>query len=151
MRVAAVDDDGQVRDVMARLLSRLGAEVDLARCGEEAFELIRGAMSDAGRSFDAAFIDLSMPWPRLGGGSGDGPPTGGIELAAAVRAEEARSGSRPMRLVALTGADGGREFDARRSGFDAFLQKPAGMEALRRELALASAAAGPRSGDGGEA
>jgi CheY-like chemotaxis protein len=139
MRVAAADDDEQVRDVMARLLSRLGAEVALARCGEEAFELIRGAMSDAGRRFDLAFIDLSMPWPRRGGGSADGPPSGGLELAAAVRAEEARSGSRPLRLVALTGADGGRALDARRSGFDAFLQKPAGMDALRQELELAAA------------
>jgi CheY-like chemotaxis protein len=134
MRVVAADDDEQVRDVMSRLLGRLGAEVELARGGEEAFALLRGAMNDSGRRFDLAFVDLAMPWSLAEAGRA----AGGLELASALRAEEARAGARPIRLVALTGADDGRASDARLSGFDRFLQKPVGIDALKRELDLAA-------------
>jgi CheY-like chemotaxis protein len=151
MRVLAVDDDEQVRDVLARLLKRLGAEVALARCGEEALGMLSGAMRDAGERFDAAFVDLSMPWSLAGGAShgvSAAPATrgagasGGLELASALRAEEARENARPLRLVALTGADDARESAARRGGFDVFLQKPVGLDALKRELDAAEASPG---------
>jgi CheY-like chemotaxis protein len=137
MRVLAVDDDEQVRDIMARLLSRLGAEVELASCGEEALALLLDAMRGARGRFDAAFVDLSMPWSLAGGAAATG--AGGLELAAALRAEEARENARPLRLVALTGADDVRSPAAMRGGFDVFLQKPVGLDALKRELASAEA------------
>jgi CheY-like chemotaxis protein len=150
MRVLAADDDEQIRDVLARLLRRLGAEVELARCGEEALSLLSDSMRGSRGRFDAAFVDLSMPWslrgraapaappsPRAAVGAGD---SGGLALAAALRAEEARSRARPLRLVALSGADDARGPTARRGGFDVFLQKPVGLDALKRELDAAEAA-----------
>jgi len=140
----AADDDEQVRDVLARLLARLGAEVELARDGAEAFALLRDAMRDSDRRFDVAFIDLAMPW-STGGKQGGGE--GGLELASATRAEEARTGAPSARLVALTGADEARSGAVERAGFDRFLQKPVGLDALRRELDLARAS----TRDGGAA
>lgn len=139
MRVLAVDDDEQVRDILARLLARLGAEVELARCGEEALSLLSGAMRGARGRFDAAFVDLSMPWSLADRAADGRRASGGLELAEALRAQEARERARPLRLVALTGADGAGSPAARRGGFDVFLQKPVGLDALKRELDAAEA------------
>lgn len=60
LRVLAVDDSRFQRQVMARLLSRLGAEVTWAEDGEEGLQLGRSAWS-GGQPFDAILMDMQMP------------------------------------------------------------------------------------------
>jgi CheY-like chemotaxis protein len=80
-----------------------------------------------------AFLDLNMP------------DIGGLELAAALRAQ---SGTSRLRLVALTGM--GRKADVERSmasGFDAHLTKPASPDAVIRLAAGATANVVPLHSD----
>lgn len=54
-RVLVVDDDGQVRQVMARQLQTLGVHVETAAGGAQAMARIDH------ESFDALMLDLDMP------------------------------------------------------------------------------------------
>lgn len=118
LRILVADDDPANRDILVRLLSRLGAEVLAVADGEAALGLARE------RPLDLAMVDILMP--RLDG----------IEFARARRAEEARSGLRRLFLVALTGGEGMDE--ALSVGFDVFLQKPICLPDLREALSEAA-------------
>ena len=54
-----MDDEVRVRDIGSRILESLGYEVELAKNGEEAIEAV-GKAKEAGRSFDAVILDLTV-------------------------------------------------------------------------------------------
>ncbi len=139
MRVLAADDDEQVRDILSRLLSRIGVEAVVASSGEEAFAAFNEALRGPG--FDAAFADLGMPWRP-----GESREGGGFALVRAIRDAEAASGSRPMRIIALTGADRRDASAGTEPGFDLFLQKPVGLEELRTALGFTAGPSRRREG-----
>jgi CheY-like chemotaxis protein len=57
MRILYVDDEPPMRDVIARLLSKLGCEVETADSGTAAL----ARLSQAAPAFDVIVTDLSMP------------------------------------------------------------------------------------------
>jgi len=59
-RVLVMDDEEIVRSLAARVLGRLGCEVEEAEDGEEAVDKYLGARA-SGRPFDAVIIDLTIP------------------------------------------------------------------------------------------
>lgn len=59
-RLLVMDDEEIILEVMRRMLTRAGYDVSLARDGEEAMELYRGARSE-GKPFDCVIMDLSIP------------------------------------------------------------------------------------------
>lgn len=53
-----MDDEPMLRDIMGKMLSRIGHEVDFAKDGAEAIELYKRAM-ESGQAFDAVILDLT--------------------------------------------------------------------------------------------
>ena len=127
-------EDNEINALIAlKALQRLGALVEWARDGREALERLERAMNGADLPFDVALMDVRMP-----GLSGD-------EVTRRLRAREAETGARPLRVLALTASVVGRgEALVGRAGFDGLLLKPFTFEALaaaldrRDELATAS-------------
>lgn len=109
-RVLIVDDDEDLREVMQDVIMGLGHEALQAPNAEAAVELAsRGDV-------DVALIDLGLPL------------VDGFELARRLRATE--RGAR-TRLVALTGySDAQSRKSAEEAGFDDYLVKPVGPDAI---------------------
>ena len=59
-RILAIDDDGNVRDILLRMLSRRGYEVLLAADGNEGIEVFRRQF-DSGEPIDLVVTDILMP------------------------------------------------------------------------------------------
>lgn len=134
MRILLAEDDGTNRDILARLLVRLGAEVAVAADGREALDAFRRASErgDAERgdaSFDLVLLDLGMP------------AMNGIEAAKAMRGIEAGSGRERVPILALTGAD--EDGTLVLAGFDGMVRKPVGLAGLEETLARWAAKDGP--------
>lgn len=111
LRLLVVDDHGDTRRILSRLLGKCGHEVFTADGGRSALELI-----DTER-FDALVSDIGLP------------DISGYEL---VREAKRRQ---PMQGIALSGF--GMEEDVRRSleaGFDYHLTKPVEFQELRALL-----------------
>jgi CheY-like chemotaxis protein len=107
LRVLLVEDHGETRRVMSRLLKELGHEVETAGTVQEASEKVRGG------GFGLLISDLGLP---------DGS---GLEVVRAYR--EVSQGP----AIALSGY--GMEEDVKRSleaGFDVHLTKPVRWERL---------------------
>ena len=103
-RVVVVEDNHELRQMLAELLSVCGHEVKVAANGREALEVI------AATAPDVALVDIGLP------------DLDGCEVARRVRN---RADGRRLQLVALTGH--AEEEDRRMAldaGFDAFLVKP---------------------------
>ena len=110
-RILLVEDHGDTRRVLARLLTHFGYEVTVAETVEEALNAFRS------RSFDAILSDIGLP---------DG--TGYDVMCEAKRAYNIKG-------IALTGF--GMSEDVRRSkeaGFDFHLTKPVDVAELRSVL-----------------
>jgi two-component system CheB/CheR fusion protein len=110
--VLIVDDNRDAADSLGVLLSRLGANVDVAYSGHEALALV------ANQSYVIAFVDLGMP------------ELDGFEVARTLRKQ-----GHDFTLVALTGW--GQERDrsaALAAGFNDHLTKPASLERLSTVL-----------------
>ncbi|CAN3990088.1 two-component system, sensor histidine kinase [Methylocystis bryophila] len=117
-RVLIVDDEPDVADSLALLLSTFGADVRVARGGAEAL------ITCAEFAPELVFLDIGMPGMD------------GFETARRMR--ESPTGIHAM-LVALTGWDG--EETRRRAvevGFDRHLRKPAGSQELEALLHCAA-------------
>ena len=102
-----VDDRGENRDVLARLLRSLGAEVVEASTGEEALALL------AEGTFSTVWMDLRMPGMS------------GVEVLARLRSRESEQRRPRTRAVAMTASV--IEFDreaAVAAGFDDLVTKP---------------------------
>jgi two-component system cell cycle sensor histidine kinase/response regulator CckA len=59
-RILVMDDEEPIRNLLHRVLTRAGYEVELTADGAEAVEKYREAR-EAGRPFDAAILDLTVP------------------------------------------------------------------------------------------
>lgn len=118
MIVLLVDDDRLGRVMLAENLRSQGLEIVEAESGAEAMSVWQ---TDR---FDAVVSDILMP------------VMDGLELAANIRADEARNNAtRPCRLFALTASVTSRD-DENRVGqlFDTVLSKPISSQALLRAL-----------------
>jgi PAS domain S-box-containing protein len=113
-RILVMDDEEEIRRLLAQILARLGYEVECARDGPEAIELYQIAKHQ-GRSFDAVLLDLTIP-----GGMG------GKEVATRLRVLDPS-----VVLIVSSGYSNipiMSEF--RRYGFDDVLSKPWTLEQL---------------------
>jgi CheY-like chemotaxis protein len=114
LRVALVDDNPDVRELMSELISLWGHEIHTAESGKSGIDLILRDKPDV------AFVDIGLP---------DMP---GYEVASRVRRE---LGKDALRLIAMTGF--GRDSDRNRAheaGFDLHLTKPADIDTLKKAL-----------------
>lgn len=59
-KILFMDDQQTIRDMVEKILIRLGYEVQSAREGDEAVRLYQDA-KEAGRAFDAVILDLTIP------------------------------------------------------------------------------------------
>ncbi len=59
-KILVMDDEEMVREVLGRLLARLGYEAEFARDGGEAIEMFVQA-KESGQPFVAAILDLTVP------------------------------------------------------------------------------------------
>lgn len=115
MRILLVDDDREVREIMAGMLRQIGHEVSLAEDGRQALELFRAGGNDL------ILTDLLMP------------NKDGVELIAAVRRINA--------TVPIIAMSGGYRTDSLQSianasavGANEILYKPFGVAELKTVL-----------------
>jgi two-component system, sensor histidine kinase len=116
LRVVLVEDNHDLRDLTAELLSALGCSVELASDGLEGMELIIASRPDI------ELVDIGLP---------------GLDGFGVAREIRRRVGASPL-LVAVSGygLEQDRE-EGRRAGFDRHVTKPLGTEQLRALLQLA--------------
>jgi two-component system chemotaxis response regulator CheY len=114
MRVLIVDDSKMMRVMHSRSLRQLGYEIEVveAASGEEALEVY-------GSDLDLVIVDWNMPGMD------------GIELVAAVRAQEAANGSRRVPFLMITSQSTDEQMvRARAAGIDKLLTKPVTPESI---------------------
>jgi signal transduction histidine kinase/ActR/RegA family two-component response regulator len=117
-RALVVEDNAVNQKVAVALLQRLGLRVDVAANGREGIEAIKKV------GYDVVFMDCQMP------------VMDGYQAAAAIRAEEGRSGTETRHpIIALTAhampGDSQRCFDA---GMDDYITKPIAFRDLAAML-----------------
>lgn len=124
LRVLVVDDDGDVREMIADRLREDGAEVVQAANPIEAFEAIgRGLMHEPPRYFDLVISDLTMP------------AGGGFELIWTLRLTDY-----PVPVVLISGyVDDATRKRARKLGATVVLDKPFDLERLHTIVVNATA------------
>jgi two-component system cell cycle sensor histidine kinase/response regulator CckA len=117
-RILVMDDDATVREVLSKMLSKLGYEPVLAQAGEEALELFtRGQTS--GEPFDAVILDLTVP-----GGMG------GIETVQHLMAQDPL-----VKAVVSSGySDNSAMADFEEYGFRGVIAKPYRLAELGKIL-----------------
>jgi signal transduction histidine kinase len=114
--IAVVEDNPDIREMIAALLTAWGHEVLLATDGPSGADLI------VTRKPDVALVDIGLP------------ELDGYGVAARVRGAP---DGHATRLIAMTGF--GQDYDRRRAseaGFNAHLVKPATASALKKALSL---------------
>jgi len=115
MKMLAVDDEREVLDNIAEIMSETGVDFHAAQSGQEA---IRQALDarDAGDGFDLILVDWKMPGMD------------GLETARRLRTELPSE----TLVIILTAYDySAIETEARAAGVDAFMQKPFFASGLR--------------------
>lgn len=111
VRVLVVDDDADLREVIALLLEWLGAEVATAANACDALEIVRrGAL-------DVVVSDLAMPGED------------GFWLIDAIRQLPTRASELPVAALTASASEETRE-RVEQAGFDAYLAKPMRPAAL---------------------
>jgi PAS domain S-box-containing protein len=119
LRVLVMDDEEVIRRVAQRALVPAGCDVEVAGSGEEAVARWRAA-SEAGRPFDLAVLDLTVP----GGMAGQ-------ETLAALRVIDPA-----VRAIVSSGYSSSAVLaDYRAHGFVAAITKPWSADDLRRTVA----------------
>lgn len=114
LRVALVEDDPDVRDLMSELLRSWGHEVVAAATGPAGVELVIRQRPDV------AFIDLGLPE---------------LDGRGVARQVKAQLGADGPRLVAMTGfSQPDHVHGATEAGFDAYIVKPSSPEEIQRVL-----------------
>ena len=109
LTLVVVDDNDDSLDMLDTFLTQCGAEVKAARNVDTALSLI-----DTEPSIDAVVSDLSMPGRD------------GLDLIRQLRRHTTRAN---LPAIALTGFPE-HYADARRAGYDVFLQKPVDFDKL---------------------
>ncbi len=121
-RLLVMDDDRVIRQLLQRILSNLGYDVECAGDGAEAITLFEAARN-SGRPFDAAVLDVTVP-----------AGMGGIETAAKLK----ELGGALKLIVSSGYSDAPVMSDFRSYGFDDVIPKPwtaaQVSEVLRRVL-----------------
>jgi two-component system, sensor histidine kinase SagS len=108
MRILIVDDDGLNRDILGRMLKRLGHSAESAENGQRALEILLTG------EFDLMLLDCNMPGMD------------GYETAKRIRSIES---TRSMPIIALTGGDESEKLYS--SGMNDYLGKPISIEELK--------------------
>ena len=118
IRVLVVDDNADVRDLIAAVLARAAADVSTADSAEQALEAIKAQRPDV------LLCDLHMPG------------IDGFELIHRLRAWERTGGTRtPIPAAAVSAyASLGQRLRHARDEFQAFLTKPVDPETLVRTV-----------------
>ncbi|WP_375458661.1 response regulator [uncultured Enterovirga sp.] len=124
-------EDNEINALLAvKALERLGALVEWARDGREAWERAEAAMAGTDLPYDLILMDVRMPG------------LDGIEVTRRIRAREAEAGRPRGRIVAVTASHvGAAEAELRQAGFDNVLAKPFTFEDLAAELSSCEAVA----------
>lgn len=118
-RVLVVDDSSDTADAMALLIEQWGHDVAVAGDGLQALSTARDFQPDV------CLLDLGLP------------EMDGYEVGERLRAEQ--GGTRPLRLVALSGYSQPRDRErTARIGFDAHLAKPVDLQVLAALIARES-------------
>lgn len=116
-RILVVDDNADAAEMVGQIMSLEGHLVAVANGGREALATVESFLPDV------VFLDIGMPGMN------------GYEVAAELRRNPALSAAR---IVALTAwGDSASRSRALECGFDAHLVKPAMIENLLTEAALA--------------
>jgi PAS domain S-box-containing protein len=124
LRVLVVEDNVINARVVARMLQKLGCEVEGADTGLAALD------AAARGSFDVVLMDIQMP------------DLDGYETTRRIRLREQETGSH-VQIVALTAnAMKGDEQRCLDAGMDGYLAKPIAIEGLKAELQRVSRASG---------
>jgi signal transduction histidine kinase/DNA-binding response OmpR family regulator len=123
-----VAEDNEINALLARaLLTRLGHRPTVTGNGETAVEFWTAARA-AGNPYDLVLMDVQMPGMD------------GLEAARRIRAAEAQTGGRPVRMLALTANALSDDREAcLAAGMDGLLVKPLDRERLCEALAAAAA------------
>jgi PAS domain S-box-containing protein len=117
LRILVVEDDRDVREALAMLLSARGHVVQTAEDGPRALQQLSSFAPQI------ALVDIGLPGMD------------GYELAGRMRAANGRN----MRVVAVSGYGRARDIErSRAAGFDAHLVKPVTSEDLEEELTQAT-------------
>lgn len=119
-RILVVDDHPEARQILARILRGLAAEVSEAADGPTAITLVTTAET-LGQPFDAIFLDLRMPG------------LSGPETAAALDALMASRRTHVPRVLLFTGGLDAT-YGTKGTDFDAIMRKPATLSAVRETL-----------------
>ncbi len=116
-RVLVVEDDPINQKLAVSMLEKAGYQADTASNGQQAVDAQRE------QAYDLILMDCRMP------------VMDGFEATRQIRQHEAVSGSRPCKIIAVTGdaqsSDRDRCLDA---GMDVFISKPYMFEALRAAM-----------------
>ena len=108
MRILAVEDQDDLRDMLTLLLEQQGAQVLGCESASQAFDALV-----AGEHFDAAVFDISMPGEN------------GLELVCRLRNWESAQAPSHLPVIALTAhVTCDIERDCVAAGFDHYLPKP---------------------------
>jgi len=120
--VLVIEDEGGIQQLMQRIISRMGHEVDQALSGPQALEHARA------RAYDIILTDFTLP----------GEPTG-VDLVQALRELQPRA-----RMAVITGlADTSRAQALHELGVTHILRKPFDLSDLKQLVTeLASPAPG---------
>lgn len=121
MRVLLAEDSAVSGDMTQAMATHVGVDMDVARNGLEAIEMIQAAQ-DEGRPYTLLLADVMMP------------VIDGIEMTRQVRASGITEAQMP--IVAVTAATEVEDIRSyRAAGMQAFLQKPVSMQDLRAVFA----------------
>ncbi len=124
LRILVVEDNATNRMVALRMLTELGAEVEIARDGAEGVELA------AASSYDLIFMDIQMP------------VMDGVEAALRIRSLPGQAGQTP--IVATTANVLPDQIETyRRAGMDGYVAKPISPSALLAEISRLAADLAP--------
>jgi signal transduction histidine kinase/ActR/RegA family two-component response regulator len=117
LRILAAEDNPTNQAVLTAIMGALDVDLTVAGTGVEALELWRKG------SFDLILMDVHMP------------EMNGLEATRQIRAAEARSGRRPIPIIALSAnAFAHQVTECVEAGMDDHVSKPIDIQALTRSI-----------------
>lgn len=114
MPILVVDDNADIRDLMAMQLRSLGLAADFAKSGQEALDMVKQ------KKYGAIFMDIAMPGMD------------GFQATAAIKQYQRTNNLPVTPIVAITGQSDRKE--CLDNGLDEYVQKPAMLEGIKSVL-----------------